>query len=86
MTEPEVILARAQLAEVRLLLRFASARLTKTERVALSAFVAGVSDRTAAAEVGNITRAGIWMAQQSGLRKMRRRLEMLGITSASDLL
>lgn len=82
----EAAINDAKLAEARLLIRFASGVLTDTERAALSAFVGEMSEREAAVSRGNITRSGIWMARQSGLRKMRRRLESIGIRSVEQIL
>jgi hypothetical protein len=86
MTPSEAVFAAAELSEARVLLRFASEVLTDTERAALSALATEMPGRQAAASRGNITRGGIWMAQQSGLRKMRRRLESLGIKSVEQVL
>ncbi len=79
------MLRAAQLAETKLLLRWASACLSPTERLALSAFVHGIPMSEAAA-VGGITRGGVWMAQQSGFKKLRRKLRTLGIESSKALL
>ena len=74
-----------ELMEIRLLLRFAGSRLNPTERFALTCLVQETPLRDGARE-GGISPGGIWMAQRSGLKKMRRRLEMLGIKSANDLI
>jgi hypothetical protein len=82
-TEP---LAGARLSEVRLLLRFASGALTESERAALQWLVNDIGIREAARRQGNITQGGIWMAQQSGLKKMRKRLVSIGIRSVEEIL
>ncbi len=78
---------RAARAEARLLLRWAAADLTRTQRAAVESFAAGrpVSLDDLARELG-VSRGGMWMAEQAGFKKMRRRLEMLGIHSTEELL
>lgn len=72
-----------RLAEASLLLRWAAAALNPTERLAVSAFAVDVVP--VAAEIGR-SRSAIWMARQTGLEKMRRRLERIGIRSSGDVL
>ena len=74
-----------ELMEIRLLLRFAGSRLNPTERFALTCLAQDTTLKDGARE-GGISPGGIWMAQRSGLKKMRRRLETLGIKSADDLI
>lgn len=76
--------AMAQIQEARLLLRWASADLNETERVAVAAWLTGESDQVAGA-VRGVTRNAIWMARRSSFTKMRRRLERVGIRSTTDL-
>ncbi len=71
--------------EARQVLRWAAQSLNPTELVALSSFALGLSLQHVADRCG-ITRGGAWMAQQSGLERMRRKLLILGITSSGDLL
>jgi hypothetical protein len=85
-TTQEALLARAKVAEARLLLRYAASGLNETERLAIRAFMADVSATDAARAHGRITRGGIWMAQQSGLVKMRQALAQLGIESVEQIL
>lgn len=71
-----------QVSEARLLLRWAAAGLTKQERFALGVWLAEVPEREAARQAG-VSRAAVWMARQSALRKMRARMTGAGITSVS---
>ncbi len=71
--------------EARQVLRWAAQSLNPTELVALSSYALGLTLQDVADECG-ITRGGAWMAQQSGLERMRRKLLILGITSSEDLL
>jgi len=80
------LFSQLQLSEARFLIRFASGALTEKERSALSEFVNDNSAEEAAQRRGNITRGGIWMAQKSGLRKMRKRLTSIGIHSVREIL
>jgi|HubBroStandDraft_1064217.scaffolds.fasta_scaffold00168_55 hypothetical protein len=72
-------------SEMQLLLRWAAMTLTPTERYAIETWLAGETLKDAAREYRRVGRGGIWMAKQSGLRKMRRRLQQAGITSARML-
>jgi hypothetical protein len=71
--------------EASLYLRWAAEGLNPTERAALDAYALDLPLSHVAGQLG-VTRGGAWMAQQSGLARMRRRLVALGITSAEDLL
>lgn len=82
MTLPQ--LRSAQLGEARLVLRFAAGKLNRTERAAIHAFLCGVTDDRAGVELG-ITGGGVFMARKAALRKLRKRLELLGVRSAADL-
>lgn len=75
---------RSEIAEARMLIRWAATDLTKSQRAAVMSWLDGESDVVTAIEQG-LTRGGVWMARQSAIRKMRRRFEMLGIHSSHDL-
>jgi hypothetical protein len=78
---------RAECAEAAVMIRWASSALNSTERYALSAWVNEVPQRDAAQLCPvPITRGGIHMAQKSGLKKLRRRLQSLGFYSSAELL
>jgi len=79
------MIRQAQLGEIRTLLRFASGPLTDNERAALSDWLAGISLIETAREL-HITRGGVWMIQRSAMRKMRVRLESLGVRSVQQVL
>lgn len=79
------LLAGAERADARLLIRWAATTLTDNERVCLEAFAAGEGAPVTARRIG-ITKGGVWMLRQSGLRKIRTRLERIGITSTGMLL
>jgi len=74
-----------EIAEVRILLRFASSKLTEKERMAVMGWLNDVPD-TETCKLMRTTRGGVWMLRQNGLKKMRRRLVMLGIRSSDQLL
>ncbi len=71
--------------EARQVLRWAAQSLNPTERAVLSSFVLDRTMQDVADQLG-ISRGGAWMAKQSGLERMRRKLLILGITSSEDLL
>jgi len=75
----------AEIAEVHMLLRFASAGLTFKERQSVTGWLGGMTDSEIAPEMST-TRGGVWMLRQSAFKKMRRRLVMLGIRSADQLI
>jgi DNA-directed RNA polymerase specialized sigma24 family protein len=75
----------AELSEARLIIRFAANALSPIERAAVAAFISETPEREASVEHG-ITRGGVWMARQRAFVKMRKRLAMLGIESAEDVL
>lgn len=74
----------AQLQEARTILRFAAAKLNRTERCSIQAFLCDMTDAECGAQIG-ITRGGVHMARQSALCKLRKRLTLLGIHSTADL-
>lgn len=75
---------RSEITEARLLLRWAASNLTETERLAVTSWLA--EETLVEACIGSgVTRGGIWMARQSAIRKMRERLEILGIRSSLDV-
>ena len=77
---------RCQIEEARLLLRFAASGLSKIERHAAEGFAAGHSQRSIAGKDVGFRRGAVYFAQHRALRKMRARLEELGIYSAEQVL
>ncbi len=71
--------------ETRQLLRWAAQALTATEKAALTGLALERTQRETASGLP-VTRGAVFMAQQSGLAKMRRRLHAVGIRRAEDLL
>jgi DNA-directed RNA polymerase specialized sigma24 family protein len=76
---------RAERIEARLILRLAAARLNDTERMAIEAMLTGESERQAGLQAGR-SRGAVWMAKQSGLRKLRNQLQRWGFRSSADFL
>lgn len=74
-----------ELEDVRLLLRYAAQTLGRTQRAAILGFMEDRTDAEIGRELG-LRRSAIFMSKRSALRKMRARLEKLGIRSASQLL
>lgn len=71
--------------ETGMVLRWAAQVLTPTERAALEGLALGRTEEQIASSLP-VGRSGVWMARQSGLEKMRRRLALLRIRRAEDLL
>lgn len=76
---------RAELYEVRLLLRWAAATLTVEEQYAIWAELNDVPVRSAAVDA-EVSHAAIFLWHQAALTKMRARLAEIGIYSAADVL
>jgi DNA-directed RNA polymerase specialized sigma24 family protein len=86
MTDRELSIARQpELAEARLLLRYAMQDLGTVQRAAITALVMDRSNESVAAEIG-VSRSAVWEARVRALGLMRRRLATLGIFKTSDLL
>jgi len=77
---------RAQLQELKLLLRYAASELSEIERKAAEGFAYDIPQRAIATEVIGFRRGAIYYAQHRAFRKMRARMERLGIRSVSDIL
>lgn len=80
------VFAGATLQEARLLLRFAASDLSPIERHAAEGFAAGCSQRSIAGKDVGFRRGAIYFAQRRALRKMKARLQGLGIYSARQVL
>lgn len=77
--------ARAERSEANLVLSWAASELTKTERIAIEGYLIDEPEVVTGERIG-LTRGGIWMAKQSALRKIRKRLTTLGIKSTRQLI
>ncbi len=77
---------RVEIAEARLLLRWAAATLNDTERTALSSFAVADREESATARQVGVTKQALFFARQTGIVKMRRRLRAAGIRGCADLL
>lgn len=74
-----------ELDEARQLIRWAAQTLTRTERAALSAWLREIPACSAAEKYG-LSRGAFWMAKQSALPKLRRRLAAARIERVADVL
>ena len=75
-----------ELSEARLLLRYAAQELTPIERAAAEGFARNRKQAQIAQELADITRGGVFYAQQRAFDKMRKRLNRIGLYSTSDVL
>jgi hypothetical protein len=76
----------AQLQELRLLLRYAANELSEIERRAADGFARDIPQRALASDAVGFRRGAIFYAQHRAFRKMRVRLERLGIRSVGQVL
>jgi len=74
----------AEIAEARLLIRWAARILNDTERRALAEWLADVPAHETARAL-SVTGGAIWMARKEAIGKLRRRLRVLGIRSAAQV-
>jgi DNA-directed RNA polymerase specialized sigma24 family protein len=75
----------AEIAEARMVLRFAAAKLSAIERAALVCWLTGEPQKEAAQEFRR-TRGAITEAQKRAFVKMRKRMAALGIHCSAALL
>ena len=80
------ILYNAQVADARLVLRFAMRKLTHKERIVIGAFLSDKLDREVSGECGFESHGGVYMTRQAALRKLRCELARLGIHKVDDLI
>ena len=76
----------ARLDEARLLLRYAANQLSEIERLAAEGFARDIPQRDLARPEIGFRRGAIYYAQHRALRKMRARLESIGIRSVRQVL
>lgn len=79
------LIRRAQLDEANLVLRYVMKDLKGNQRLSVLALALDRSPTAVAREAG-ISARGLWMARQAALKKLRFRLERMGIKSTADLL
>jgi len=73
------------ISETRSIISFAARNLNRTERAALAGFLREDAQAATARELG-LTRGGIFMAKEAGLKKLRKELNLMGIHCTEDLL